>query len=573
MKREKILSGLMLGLLLVTFSGLVFVQVVMHEKYRAMSENNRLRVVPLPAPRGTIYDRNGSDIAKDELSFNVSLKRAAKATDAMFIRGLSEVLGIEEKAVYQKLKETELQPFISHTIAEDVGIEKAIRISEMGTEYPGIFLEVTTRRRYLKRSSCSNVLGYVGLINREEFQRLKPYGFRMNDLMGRSGLERHYDDYIRGKHGGKQVEVDNRGREVRVLGLKEPVPGKSLQLTIDIRLQEFCDSLLEGRRGAIVAISPQTGEIFALSSAPSFDPNAFVDSSRGREVSGFLGDKHHPLVNRAVSGTYPAGSVFKPVMAVAALESGVINDKTFLRCDGSLVSGGRTFHCWYKNGHGDIDLREAIKVSCNVFFWRVGLLLGADKIAEQASKMGIGSRSGVDLPFEASGLLPSEAWKKKTMKEPWYAGETLNLSVGQGYLLATPLQVARMASVLANGGYLIKPYIVEKIEGVRVGAAEKVSLGISKKNLDSVRDGMRLAVNDRRGTGKKALQKDFVVSGKTGTAQTSRNEDHGWFMGFAPFDNAKLTVVVFDEYGGKGGYFAAETAGKIFNKAREIGLI
>jgi penicillin-binding protein 2 len=573
MKREKILSGLMLGLLLVTFSGLVFVQVVMHEKYRAMSENNRLRVVPLPAPRGTIYDRNGSDIAKDELSFNVSLKRAAKATDAMFIRGLSEVLGIEEKAVYQKLKETELQPFISHTIAEDVGIEKAIRISEMGTEYPGIFLEVTTRRRYLKRSSCSNVLGYVGLINREEFQRLKPYGFRMNDLMGRSGLERHYDDYIRGKHGGKQVEVDNRGREVRVLGLKEPVPGKSLQLTIDIRLQEFCDSLLEGRRGAIVAISPKTGEIFALSSAPSFDPNAFVDSSRGREVSGFLGDKHHPLVNRAVSGTYPAGSVFKPVMAVAALESGVINDKTFLRCDGSLVSGGRTFHCWYKNGHGDIDLREAIKVSCNVFFWRVGLLLGADKIAEQASKMGIGSRSGVDLPFEASGLLPSEAWKKKTMKEPWYAGETLNLSVGQGYLLATPLQVARMASVLANGGYLIKPYIVEKIEGVRVGAAEKVSLGISKKNLDSVRDGMRLAVNDRRGTGKKALQKDFVVSGKTGTAQTSRNEDHGWFMGFAPFDNAKLTVVVFDEYGGKGGYFAAETAGKIFNKAREIGLI
>ncbi len=573
MKREKILSGLMLGLLLVTFTGLVFVQVVMHEKYRAMSENNRLRVVPLPAPRGTIYDRNGSDIAKDELSFNVSLKRAAKATDAMFIRGLSEVLGIEEKAVYQKLKETELQPFISHTIAEDVGIEKAIRISEMGTEYPGIFLEVTTRRRYLKRSSCSNVLGYVGLINREEFQRLKPYGFRMNDLMGRSGLERHYDDYIRGKHGGKQVEVDNRGREVRVLGLKEPVPGKSLQLTIDIRLQEFCDSLLEGRRGAIVAISPKTGEIFALSSAPSFDPNAFVDSSRGREVSGFLGDKHHPLVNRAVSGTYPAGSVFKPVMAVAALESGVINDKTFLRCDGSLVSGGRTFHCWYKNGHGDIDLREAIKVSCNVFFWRVGLLLGADKIAEQASKMGIGSRSGVDLPFEASGLLPSEAWKKKTMKEPWYAGETLNLSVGQGYLLATPLQVARMASVLANGGYLIKPYIVEKIEGVRVGAAEKVSLGISKKNLDSVRDGMRLAVNDRRGTGKKALQKDFVVSGKTGTAQTSRNEDHGWFMGFAPFDNAKLTVVVFDEYGGKGGYFAAETAGKIFNKAREIGLI
>nr|HPN73582.1 penicillin-binding transpeptidase domain-containing protein [Candidatus Omnitrophota bacterium] len=338
-------------------------------------------------------------------------------------------------------------------------------------------------------------------------------------------------------------------------------------------LQDFCDSLLEGRAGAIVVMSPETGEIYALSSAPNYDPNIFVNPSRGREVSGVLKDRGHPLLNRAVSGVYPLGSVFKLVMATAGIETGVISPNTHFNCSGSISSGGRVFHCWNKDGHGEIDVKDAIKVSCNVFFWRIGLLLGPDRIASYASKMGMGSLTGVDLPFEAAGTLPSESWKKKTMKDEWYTGETMNYSVGQGYFLCTPIQTARMVSVLANGGYLVRPYIVEEIDGVSVARKEKIPLGISGKTMDTVREGMRRSVNESRGTGVKARQKDFVVAGKTGTAQTSRDEDHAWFAGFGPFDRPKLTVVVFAEYGGKGGYFSAETAGKIFSKAKEMGII
>ena len=573
MSRVRGLALIMIFFLLVTIGGLVFVQVVMHERYSAMSEDNRLKIVPLSAPRGNIYDRNGYDMVKDELSFNVSLKYVRKQDNDDLIKDLSSVLGIEEEALKKKFIDARKQPFVSHLVARDVGMEKAIRVAEMGTDHPALLLEVIPKRRYLMGRSASNFLGYVGLINRKEFQTLKPYGFRMNDLMGRSGLEKYYDDYLRGKHGGKQVEVDNRGREVTVLGLKEPLPGNPLQLTVDARLQEFCDSLLEGRKGAIVAMSPEPGEIYALASSPSYDPNVFVGPGTGSEVLEVLNDGGHPLLNRALVGAYPPGSIFKLVVAVAALETEVISTGTSFNCSGKIVVGGRPFHCWRKTGHGDLKIKEAIKVSCNVFFWRTGLALGPGRIAEYAAKMGLGELSGIDLPFEVDGLLPSESWKRKVKKEPWYRGETMNYSVGQGYLLCTPLQIARMVSVLANKGYLVKPYIVDNIDGLSVAKREKISLGISKTTIDIVREGMKKVVNDKRGTGKYARQKNLIVSGKTGTAQTSREEDHGWFAGFAPFDKAKLTVVVFDEYGGQGGRFSAKSAGKIFQKAKEIGII
>jgi penicillin-binding protein 2 len=486
---------------------------------------------------------------------------------------LSSLLGIKKDILDKEFREARRRPFSHHVVARDIGIDKAIRVAEMGIDHPGLRLDVVSKRRYSQGKSASCFLGYVGFINREEFQSLKPYGFRMDDLVGRAGLERQYDDYLRGKHGGKQVEVDNRGREVRVLGLKEPVPGKSLRLTIDMRLQRFCDELMEGRDGAIVAMSSDTGEILALSSSPAYDPNAFMDPARSSEVISILRDTKHPLLNRTITGTYPSGSVFKLVVALAALETGEISSLTHYNCSGKIMLGSRTFNCWRKEGHGDVEITEAIKVSCNVFFGRAGLALGPDRIALYASKMGIGDLSGIDLPFEAAGLLPSESWKKKAMKDAWYRGDTLNYSVGQGYLLNTPMQIARMTSVIANGGDLVRPYIVEDIEGISVARREIVPLNISEKNLNVIREGMRLAVNDRRGTAMKARQKEIVAAGKTGTAQTSREGDHGWFAGFAPFEEPKLTVVVFDEYGGKGGYFPAESAGKIFLKARELGII
>jgi penicillin-binding protein 2 len=573
MHRVRIFSLILIFCLVVTLSGLAYIQLVMHQRYSTMSEGNRLKLVPLMAPRGTISDRNGTDLVKDVLSFNVSVIYSRIKNKEALAKDLGRTLGIPEDEILADIKAARSHSYTPYCVAEDVGIERSIHIEEIGSEHPGLLLEVKAKREYLRGSAASNLVGYLGLINRSEFEKLKPYGYRMDDLIGRSGVEKHYDDYLRGKHGGKQVEVDHRGREVTTLSLKEPVPGKSLRLTIDLRLQEFCDGLLKDKRGAIVAMDPHTGAILAMSSAPCYDPNIFVDKRRRGEVIAILKDEKYPLINRAISGVYPPGSVFKIIVAVAALETRTITANTMFSCGGSFVLGRKVFNCWKESGHGEQDLREAIKNSCNVYFWRMGLLLGVDKIAEYAARFGIGERTGIDLPAEAAGVLPSQAWKKKNIKDKWYKGETLNYSVGQGYLLVTPLQIARAVSVFANKGYLVKPYVVETVEGLPMARGEKMSLGISSGNMAAVREGMKMVVNDKRGTGLKARQKDVVVAGKTGTAQTSREKSHGWFGGFAPFDDAKLTVVVFDEYGGKGGYYAAETAGKVFEKARELGLI
>jgi penicillin-binding protein 2 len=351
------------------------------------------------------------------------------------------------------------------------------------------------------------------------------------------------------------------------------LPGKDLYLNIDLELQRYCDSLLEGKKGAIIVMDPRSGEVLAMSSSPGYDPEIFIDRKKKSEIVAVLKDEKYPLLNRAITGAYPPGSVFKLVVAAAGLETRTINPHTVFGCNGSLSLGRRTFHCWRKDGHGIQDLKEGIKNSCNVYFWRLGGLLGVDNIAEYGEAFGIGEQTGIDLPGENQGLLPTREWKKKYLKESWYKGETLNYSVGQGYILCSPLQVARMVSVFANGGYLVRPYVAGKVEGVSLNAPQRERVDVSGESLEVVREGMKKVVNDSGGTGMKARLDEVVVAGKTGTAQTSRGMSHGWFGGFAPYEDAKLTVVVFDEYGGKGGYYAAGTAGKIFKKAHEMGLL
>lgn len=572
MYKIRVFSLLLLFCLLVVISGLLFTQVLMHERYKTMSEGNRLKLVPLMAPRGTISDRNGTDLVKDVLSYNVSVMYSQVRDRQALADFLGRTLDAPSADILSEINASRRNPYVYHSVSSDIGLEKAIHIEEMSMDYPGLFLEVKSKREYLRGKTASNILGYLGFINRSEFERLRPYGYRMDDLIGRSGIERRYDEYLRGSHGGKQVEVDNRGRELGILSIKEPSPGKKLELTIDVRLQEFCDALLEGKRGAIVAMDPDTGAILAMSSAPSYDPNIFIERRRA-EVNKVLQDEEYPLINRAISGVYPPGSVFKIAVAAAALEAGVVTENTSFNCEGSVTIGGRTFNCWRRAGHGPQNMEEALKHSCNVYFWRAGMLLGVDSIAEYAYKFGSGDLTGIDLPAESAGLAPSREWKRKTMKEDWYRGETLNYSVGQGYLLSTPLQMARMVSVFANKGYLVRPYLGSRIEGVDISRPDRKHLGLSGESVNAVRRGMMKAVNDMRGTGIKARSGDFVVSGKTGTAQTSKGISHGWFGGFAPFDDARMTVVVFDEYGGKGGYYAAETAGKVLTKAKELGLI
>ncbi|MBD3426193.1 MAG: penicillin-binding protein 2 [Candidatus Omnitrophica bacterium] len=572
--RIKIYAFLLAVSFLLLIGGLGYIQITKHAKFKVMSEENRLKVVPLMAPRGAILDRKGEYLAKDVLSFDLSIIYSQVKNINSTARAIASILGTSEEEVAVRIKQGRWRPYSPVMIAEDIGIEKAIYFEEISVDQPGILIDVSSKRKYANSEVAANVVGYLGLINRSEFDRLKHYGYRVNDLVGRGGIEKTYDDYLRGTHGGKQVEVDHRGREIMVLGLKEPVPGKDLYLTIDLELQKYCDSILEGKRGSILAMDPETGAILAMASAPSFDPEIFIDARRKRaEVAEVLNDAEYPLLNRAISGVYPPGSVFKTVLATAGLETGVVTAHTVFNCTGSMRLGRRAFHCWRESGHGDQNLEEAIKNSCNVYFWRLGSHLGVDNIAEYAGMFGVGRATGVDLPAEADGLLPSREWKRKKYDEPWYKGETLNYSVGQGYVLCSPLQVCRIMSVFANGGYLVRPYIAESVEGVSLNKPERTRLDISEDTLEHIREGLRKVVNDRRGTGMKARLSEVVVAGKTGTAQTSRNKNHGWFAGFAPFDGPKLTIVVFDEYGGKGGYFAAGTAGKIFKKAEELGLL
>ncbi|MBD3296608.1 MAG: penicillin-binding protein 2 [Candidatus Omnitrophica bacterium] len=554
-------------------TGLAHIQLGRHERYSSLSENNRLKVVPLMAPRGSILDRNGVPVAKDVLSFNAAVIYSRIKNKEAVVDVLSQILDIPSEDVIGQIKESRRMPYSPHVVLENIGIEKAIRLEEGSRDYPGLLLEVSAIREYVFDETASNILGYIGSINRAEFDRMKHYGYRMNDKVGRAGVEKYYDDYLRGRHGGKQIEVDHRGRHIYTLGYRQPVPGKNVILTIDIELQEFCDELLEGKKGAIIAMDPRTGAVYAMASAPGYDPGIFVDRRRSPEIKKVLRDRDYPMLNRAISGTYPPGSVFKAVIAAAALEENAISEDTTFECPGSLTLGGRTFHCWKKSGHGIQYMAEAIKNSCNVFFWRTGLRLGVEKIARYAGMFGIGKKTGIDLPAEKAGLLPSPRWKRKALNKPWYKGETLNYSVGQGYLLASPLQMARLMSVFASGGYMVRPFVVSMVGGVPVNSVERDRVDISTEHMEAVRLGLKKVVNDRRGTGMKARLKDVVVAGKTGTAQTSRGKNHGWFAGFAPFDDPVLAVVVFDEYGGKGGYYAAGTAGEVFEKAGQLGLL
>jgi len=572
--RVGIFSLILIIAMNVLLAGLFYAQVGMYKKYSVMSEDNRLKVVPLMAPRGSIFDRNGKALVEDVLSFNVSVMyHRIKNADSL-ISVLSEVLDLPEEVVSLKIKEAGKNPYSPVCIASDIGMEKAVHMEEMEMNYPDLLLEVSAKRKYLCGDSAAHVVGYVGSINRSEFERLKHYGYRINDLVGRDGIEKFYDEYLRGTHGGKQIEVDHRGREATILGYKEPLSGKDIYLTIDSELQKTCEDLLKDKKGAIVALNPETGAVLAMASAPGYDPGIFIDDDRAQELRKVFKSKDYPLLNRAISGTYPPGSVFKVVTAISALDNSEITEETIFNCPGSFTLGKTRFSCWKETGHGDQILKEALKNSCNVYFFNMGLAAGVDKISAFAKKFGFGQCSGIDIPGEKAGTLPSRVWKRKTLNEKWYKGDTANYAIGQGYLLCSPLQVARMMSVFANNGYLVKPYVVEFVDDVRVNTCEKIFLNLPAADISVIREGLKEVVNAWRGTGVKAKQSDFIVAGKTGTAQTSHGKkNHGWFVGFAPFDNAKLTVVVFDEYGGKGGYYAAETAGDVFKKARELEII
>lgn len=554
--------------------GLFYNQVLRYGHYARLSKNNSIRIIPIAGPRGNIFDRNGKLLVGNRLSFDLSAVSSELRDRRKAAQVLKGVLGMPGEEIVEAFEKADSRPYAAVVIAEDIPKDKAIALEEALVDVDGLLVETSSRRDYVYKASASHVLGYLSRITEAELEELRDYGYAPRDLVGRAGVEKYYDQYLRGADGGTQIEVDSRGRQTRVIGVKEPRAGTDVYLTLDIALQEACDRSLGSRKGAAVAIDPATGEVLALSSHPAFDPNIFVRPNTSYQRRSLLGDKiGRPLSDKAISGLYPPGSVFKIVTASAALETHKISRSTAFECTGSYRLGRTSFDCWKKEGHGAQDIVNALMNSCNVFFYNTGRLIGPDILERYTKLFGFGRLTGIDLPDEVKGIVPGKGWKAARGKEGWYDGETLNYAIGQGYLLVTPLQVATMAAVMANKGYLVRPYVVKRIGDKPAQSVTAESIGLQPYTVNIVREGMYDVVNKDGGTGKRARIEGGSVAGKTGTAQNPRGRTHAWFCGFAPFDNPKVCLSVLIEHGGKGGVEAGGVAHGIFEEAKKAGYL
>ncbi len=572
--RDKILFGITLILFVLVLAGLFCMQVIRFGYYSKLSKDNSIRIIPIDGPRGNIYDRHNNILVTNRLSFDVAIVYQELSDRARLVLLLRNALGMSGRDIAAALEKGRLKPYAPVTIAEDIDKEKAIKLEEACFDVGGLMIQTRSMRNYVYKEAASHVFGYLSEITEGELEDLKDYGYRMKDLVGRAGIEEYYDTYLAGVDGGTQVEVDSRGRQTRVLGLKEPENGKDIYLTIDLQLQLACDKLLGDHKGVVIVMDPNDGAILALASHPSFDPNIFVKPNASAERLMLLNDRvGRPMSDKAISGLYPPGSVFKIVTASAALETKKITAWTYFSCPGSYRLGRAKFECWKKEGHGSLNVRGGLMHSCNVFFYNTGRAAGVDALETYAKLYGYGSHAGIDLPDEVKGVVPGRAWKRLRKNDNWYEGETINYAIGQGYLAITPIQVLDMMAVMANKGSLVKPYLVRRIDKTDIVAEKPKKTGLHADTIKTIRQGLFDVINNEEGTGKRAKPEGVIAAGKTGTAENPHGKTHAWFTGFAPYDNAKICIVVFLEHGGKGGLESAEIARGIFGEAKKLGYL
>ncbi|MBM3249236.1 MAG: penicillin-binding protein 2 [Candidatus Omnitrophica bacterium] len=563
---------LALGLLFaVLAAGMFNLQLLGGAKYRDLSNRNSIRLIPQKGCRGLILDCEGNRIAGSRLSYDVSvLPQGVKDRDGIF-SALSRVLGTDAGAIAKKFKNGYTVPSVPVLIARNIELKKAIALEERKSELPGVIVQPSPLRDYPHGRLASHVLGYIGEIDRWRLTRLTDYGYKTKDLVGFGGVEERLDYYLREEEGGLSMEVDHRGRSVRILGLRPPVNGKDVKLTLNLKIQKIVEESLKDKTGCAILMSPLTGEVIAMASVPDYSPAVFTER-QNQEIARLVRDLDAPLVNRAISGVYPAGSVFKVIVAAAGLETKKISAHTTFVCTGSTMVGSGRFNCW--STHGRQDLRQAITHSCNVYFYRSGLLAGPEAIHDYALQFGLGHTCGFELPNEAAGSVPSPFWRKVNRFKSWYDGDTANLSIGQGDLLVTPLQITRAMAVFANGGFLVTPYIIKEIDGKDVSASQQksVRLNLKDSNLESIRQGLKGVVAEAAGTASILSELPVQVAGKTGTAQAPPGAPHGWFTGFFPYKKPKYVICVFLERGGAG-YYASQVAKQIIARMAAEGLI
>ena len=564
---------LVAGAFLLISCCLWYLQVVCGEEYREMGRSNRVRLVRRPAPRGVIYDRRGEILADSRASFDVEVVAGDVEDMGETEEALGRVLGITPAEVRARIAAGRSYAYLPVTVAGDVSEEAMLAIEERHPGLAGVQVGVCPRRRYFHGGALAHALGYLGAIGPGEFDRLKERGYTRQDLVGKSGIEKECEEYLAGAAGYEGIQVDSRGYLDRILSRQAPVPGASVHLTVDLKMQLAAEEALDGEVGAVAALDPETGEVLALASSPGYDPNAFVPPAETEVVRGLMTDPDHPLVNRAIQGAYAPGSTFKPFVALGALKSGAITGDTRFFCPGVFYLGRHPYKCWLEKGHGAVTVTDALMYSCNVFFYNAGYRAGRDELARTAAAFGFDEPTGIDLPGERAGLAPTAAWRERQGIRGWNPGDTVVMGIGQGYLSLTPLRAATAVAALANGGTLLRPYLVKRIVsplGETLSAARPEvarEIPLRPEDLALVREGMRRAVNSKYGTGQKARLKEVEIAGKTGTVQVGpegRRKNHAWFIGYAPADDPRIALAVLLEGRESGGFFAAPAARKIF---------
>lgn len=571
-------------LLLSLLAGRMYqLQVVESDKYKTLADENRINLRLLPPPRGTIVDRYGRELAVNQENYRVTLVAEQVRDIDTMLDTLSGIISLEDYERQRILREVRRRRgFVPVTVRENLDWRDVSRIEVNAPDLPGLSIEVGQSRQYPFAEDFAHVLGYVSAVSEKETTGdplLELPGFKI----GKNGVERVFDLNLRGKAGNTQVEVNAVGRVIRELSRQEGQPGADLRLTIDRDLQKLsADRLKEEKSASAVVMDIRNGDVLALSSVPGYDPNEFVTGLSSKSWRRLINDPYAPLTNKAISGLYAPGSTFKMVVALAALEARIVAPDHRVFCRGHTQLGNARFHCWKRHGHGWQDMYDAHQNSCDVYFYDIAKRIGIDRIAEMAKRLGLGTRTGIDLPSEKGGVIPTRAWKKALIGTPWQQGETLISGIGQGFILTTPLQLAVMTARIANGGKAVVPRLIRPVaeDGTDVEPDFK-DLGISRRSLDVVREGMNRVTNVRRGTAYRARisEEGMEMSGKTGTAQVRRiskaeretrvlknherpwrERDHALFVGFAPSDNPRYAAAVVVEHGGGGSKVAAPIA-------------
>ncbi len=571
---------------IILFIRLFYLQVIEGMEYRRLSENNCIRRKYLDPPRGLIFDRNGNAnenlLVDNRPSFDLSiiLRDAKPIHDT--IDKLSRYIDVPKEELLENIQRSKGRSSYKPVLLKrDIGRNALAAIEVHKFDLPGVIVDVKARRHYINPQSAAHLMGYLSEINAKELRREQYADYRVGDYIGKFGVEKFQENFLRGKRGGQQVEVDATGQVIRVLKTVDAEPGHNVLLTIDQAVQKIAEAQLEGKAGAVVAMEPKTGHVLALASSPSFDQNIFVDGMSHEQWDTLISNPFRPMENKAIQAEYPPASTYKIVTAMAGLEEEAIDGDTTFFCPGYYRYGDRVFRCWKRGGHGEMNVTRALAESCDVFFYQVGQKLGVDRLAWYARACGLGKATGINLDHEAKGLIPTASWKKKRLGVAWQGGETLSVAIGQGYNLATPIQMLGLTAAVANGGIIKKPIIqkwIETAEGRVIYQSKGQRIGklpAKQPTLDLIKRGLWEVVNTQGGTASLIRVPGIDISGKTGTAQVvsrKTGEDpteeevadslkpHAWFVAYAPSDDPRIAVSVIVEHGEHGSSGAAPIA-------------